>query len=301
MAYKLKRKDKSVEDALRRIACEQIDRALRSIDERETAEAVHDVRKRCKKLRGLVRLVRPQFANYAQENAAFRDIAGRISQARDAKVMQETYDALMHHFRGRVDRSAMGSIRRRFTLDLKATRETDLGDALAEVGNELRAARERAAQWSLDERGWDALGDGLAKVYARARKASAKARKSGSSEDLHELRKRIKYHWYHTRLLTPIWPELMAVRETSAKALADHLGDHHDLAVFEAHLAADPSRYGSPRDVETVIGLARGRRARIESDAWPVCDRLLAQEPDALAAQAGALWQVWKARRAKVV
>lgn len=301
MAYRLKRKDKSVEDALRRIACEQIDRALRAIAEQGTAEAVHDVRKRCKKLRGLVRLVRPQFAAYAQENAAFRDIAGRISQARDAKVMQETYDALLHHFRDQVDRSAMGSIRRRFTLDLEATREADLGEALGEVERELRAARERAAGWSLEASGWDALGDGLAKIYAKARKAAAKARESGSSEDFHELRKRIKYHWFHARLISPVWPELSAVREAAAKTLADHLGDHHDLAVFEAHLAADPARYGSPRDIETVIGLARGRRARIEAEAWPLCDRLLAQEPDALAAQYGALWQVWMSPRAKAV
>lgn len=299
MAYRLKSKDKSVEAALQRIACEQIDRALRSIAEAETAEPVHDVRKRCKKLRALVRLVRPRFADYAKENAAFRDISGRISQARDAKVMQDTYDALMAHFEGQVDRSSLGSIRRRFTLDLKATREADLGDALAEVESELRAARKRAAEWSLDGEGWEALGEGLAKTYAKARKAAAKAHASGSSEDLHELRKRIKYHWYHTRLLSEVWPELMAVREASAKALADHYGDHHDLAVFEAHLAADPERYGSPDDIEAVIGLARGRQARIEAEARPLTDRLLAQEPDALATQTGALYAVWKAPREK--
>jgi CHAD domain-containing protein len=297
MAYRLKRKDKSVEDGLQRIACEQIDRGLHAIAEAETAEAVHDVRKRCKKLRGLARLVRPQFADYARENAAFRDIAARISQARDAKVMQDTYDALMDHFEARVDRSAMGSIRRRFTLDLKATREDDLGDALQQVESELRAARERAAAWTLDAAGWDALRKGFAKTYAKAREAAGTARESGSSEEIHDLRKRIKYHWYHTRLLSEVWPELMAVREESARTLADQLGNHHDLAVFEAHLAADPERYGAPRDVETAIGLARGRRARIEAEAWPLCDRLLAQEPDALTAQIGALWRIWQTPR----
>ncbi|WP_156841862.1 CHAD domain-containing protein [Novosphingobium aquimarinum] len=297
MAYRLKRKDKSVEDALRRIACEQIDRGLRAIAEAETAVAVHDVRKRCKKLRGLARMVRPAFSDFATENAAFRDIAGRISQARDAKVMQDTYDALMEHFAAQVDRSALGSIRRRFTLDLKATRQDGLGDALGEVESELRAARERAAEWTLDAGSWDALRKGFAKTYAKARKAAAKARESGSSEDFHDLRKRIKYHWYHTRLLSDVWPELMAVREASAKTLADELGNHHDLAVFEAYLAADPERYGAPRDVETAIGLARGRRARIEAEAWPLCDRLLAQEPKALTAQIGALWHIWKTPR----
>ncbi|PEQ14194.1 hypothetical protein B2G71_00865 [Novosphingobium sp. PC22D] len=301
MAYRLKRKDKSIEDALRRIACEQIDRALRSIAETGTAEAVHDVRKRCKKLRGLVRLVRPAFDGYSARNAAFRDIAGHISHARDAKVMQDTYDALMHHFHGRVDRRALGSIRRRFTLDYKEAAREDIGEALEQARAELEVARAGTQDWSLSADGWEAVGAGLAKTYKKGCKAAAAAIEGGRAEDFHELRKRTKYHWFHTRLLVGMWPEFMGVRARTAKAIADTLGDHHDLAVFETRLAAEPDRYGSPRDVETAIGLARGRRSRLESEARPLIDRLFAQDPDALRAHCETLWHAWKAPRLKAV
>ena len=78
MAYRIRTKDDDVEQAVRRIACEQIDRALAEIDDDglDFARKVHQVRKRCKKLRGLVRLVRPALDAYGRENAAFRDAAG---------------------------------------------------------------------------------------------------------------------------------------------------------------------------------------------------------------------------------
>ena len=52
MAYRFRRKDRSVEHALRRIAREQVDKAVTSIDDEEdqTSETIHDVRRRCKKL-----------------------------------------------------------------------------------------------------------------------------------------------------------------------------------------------------------------------------------------------------------
>ncbi|GGC33736.1 CHAD domain-containing protein [Novosphingobium marinum] len=294
MAYRIKSKDNSVQDALRRIAGEQIGKALHSIEKLDRPDAVHDVRKRCKKLRGLIRLVRPAFDGYGDENEAFRDTARLISEARDAKVMQDTYDELMHHFRGQVDRRALGSIRRRFTMDRKATvSQGDIGDALDEARSRLLEARERSRDWSLDAKGWDAVAGGLAKTYGRARDAAEEARCCPGPDAFHELRKRIKYHWYHSRLLENVWPDMMEQRQKLAKELSDIFGDHHDLSVFEEQLAANPHDYGDPRNVETAIGLARGRKMALEEQGWPRVQRLLAQSPEDLAAHLGALWGVW--------
>lgn len=63
MSFSFRRSDGSVEAAVRRIAVRQIDRALEQIEapDLEQAARVHEARKRCKKLRGLIRLVRPVF------------------------------------------------------------------------------------------------------------------------------------------------------------------------------------------------------------------------------------------------
>jgi len=97
MAYRFKHGDKSVPQALKRIAREQIDKALGEIDDdqRDAAETVHQLRKRCKKLRGLIRLVRPSFKDYAPENATFHDAAGALSDLHDARVLLATYDRSM--------------------------------------------------------------------------------------------------------------------------------------------------------------------------------------------------------------
>ena len=295
MAYRLKHKDSSVGDAVRRIADEQIGKALASIDSAERAEAVHDVRKRCKKLRGLIRLVRPAFGDYSDENAAFRDIARMISGARDAKVMQDTYDLLMADHDGSLDRTALGPIRRQFTMERKSRIEDgDVDDHLDEARERLVEARERAQSWTLDDDGWDAVAGGLKKTYGRAVDAAEKARACPDGEQFHELRKRVKYHWYHCRLLENLWPDMMATRKHAAKQLSDILGDHHDLHVFAGRLAQDPDGFGSSADVEVAIGLARARQARLEAQAWPILNRMLVQKPKVLGRHFEALWNVWQ-------
>lgn len=295
MAYRLKRKDDGVGNAVRRIANEQIGKALASIDSAERAEAVHDVRKRCKKLRGLIRLVRPAFGGYSDENAAFRRIAGMISGARDAKVMQDTYDLLMSDHDGSLDRTALGPIRRQFTMERKSRIEDGgVDDHLDEARERLVEARERAQSWTLDDDGWDAVAGGLKKTYGRAVDAAEKARDCPDGEQFHELRKRVKYHWYHCRLLENLWPDMMATRKHAAKQLSDILGDHHDLHVFAGRLAQDPDGFGSSADVEVAIGLARARQARLEAQAWPILNRMLVQKPKVLGQHFEALWNVWQ-------
>lgn len=295
MAYRLKRKDDGVGNAVRRIADEQIGKALASIDSAQRAEAVHDVRKRCKKLRGLIRLVRPAFGGYSDENAAFRGIAKMISGARDAKVMQDTYDLLMSDHDGSLDRTALGPIRRQFTMERKSRIEDgDVDDHLDEARERLVEARERAQSWTLDDDGWDAVAGGLKKTYGRAVDAAEKARDCPDGEQFHELRKRVKYHWYHCRLLENLWPDMMAARKHAAKQLSDILGDHHDLHVFAGRLAQDPDGFGSSADVEVAIGLARARQARLEAQAWPILNRMLVQKPKVLGQHFEALWNVWQ-------
>ena len=295
MAYRFKNKDGTIQNSVRRIADEQISKALRSIDELDRPDAIHDVRKRCKKLRGLVRLVRPAFDQYSTENAVFRDAALAISDARDAKVMLDTYDLLMSEFESSVNRQAMASIRRSFTLQRQTKiREGEETEKLKQTVDTLLEARERASKWKIDADGWKAVEGGIAQTYRRARDAAGRARSCADGEVFHELRKRIKYHWYHCRLLENLWPEMMGLRKDTAQRLSDILGDHHDLNVFAEKLGSDIPSFGNPRDVETAIGLARARQERLESQGWPMVDRILAQSPEALSEHLEVLWKAWR-------
>jgi len=233
------------------------------------------VRQRCKKLRALVRLVRPAFRSYREENAAFRDIAGLFSGLRDAEVVQALYDDLAAC-------SAAPPVRHH-SAEPESAYGAGVDDAFEEARRRLSAARGRAQAWQLDEDGWKAVRRGLVKTYARARRAMKEAVEAPSGERYHAWRKAVKYHWYQSRLLKAAWPCEMKPRAKLARELSDALGQHHDLFVLERRLAEDPHSLGAGSAAKGVINLARQRRAALEQRAAHLGERLLSDKPDTLA------------------
>jgi len=298
MAYRLRRKDRSLKAALRRIGREQVDKALCSLkDDADPSRTVHEIRKRCKNIRGLQRLVQPGFEQFKHENACFRDLAKRLSGLRDAKVMLETFDLLVAEADDMSVRHGLGAIRRRLTADRNALREeVDVRRILARSGEELADARERIRHWDVAGEGWDVLGPAVTANYERARQASEDAFADQASTSLHELRKRVRYHWCHTRLLRAIWPEEMKLWAKLSWRLAGDLGDRHDLTVFQARIEQDPSAFGSKRDVETILTLARGRGAWLEGRSRTLAGRMFVETGDAFAERWHGLWKVWRDR-----
>jgi CHAD domain-containing protein len=295
MAYRFRAKDRTVAEAVRRIAREQIDGALETIDKADAAIATHEVRKCCKKVRALVRLVRPAFPDYSGENADFRDTARLLAGSRDAKVLLDTFDLLIEGAPKGTDTGLFAPLR----LQLERDREKEArGKAAAKRLDEARALLERAGErsrgWSLEDEGWEALGGGLRRIVREAREAARTVRAEPSAANYHELRKRLKYHWYHTRLLVPLWPEIMRPRSDALSRLADVLGLHHDICVFEEWLGAVLPTMDKFDAIEALLPLAGAQRKRLEGEAGPLTARLLAQRPQALADHWGALWPIWR-------
>lgn len=296
MAYRFKAGDRSAEQAVRRIAREQVDGALDAIAGQCPDVATHEVRKTCKKVRALLRLVRPGFADYARENAEFRDIARLLAGSRDAKVLLDTFDLLIAGTPKGSDSAMFVPLREHFERELGQAVQAEAGEArLMQARVFLEVARERIAGWALERDGWEAFGAGLGKILDRARKAAHTAAIEPTAVHYHELRKFMKYHWYHTRLLVPLWPETMQPRAAELSRLADLLGFHHDICVFEERLGAAAPEVGHPEAVEALQALAAKRRKGLEREAGPIVARLLAQTAEALAGHWHALWRIWHA------
>jgi CHAD domain-containing protein len=296
MAYRIKKGDDGVQDAVRRIADEQLGRALEEFDDPELSLAgrIHQVRKRCKKLRGLIRMVRPAFDGYGDENRAIRDAARMLSGVRDAGTLIATYDAVADHFADEIERRSFGPIRARLTRDARKAREDPgLEARLAEVGRALAAVRERAAGWKLDETGFGAVGGGAGKTYKRARRRMEAAWAEPSDAAMHAWRKRVKYHWYHARLLRPINPPMMEPEAEAADRLSDLLGDHHDLAVLDARLHESPGDFGPATDVDAFRALVGGRRDALSEQTLELGRTILAERKKALVKRWGGYWKVW--------
>ncbi len=302
MGYRLDDPDDPEAD-LRRAAAEQLDQALGEATDADLAAGrrVHQVRKRCKKVRGLLRLFRGSFDAYGDENRRLRDLARSLSAIRDADVRVQTLDEALE---GVDDAGRMGELRAR----MQAKRESALSEAedrLERAATELRRAREEARSWSLDRSDGDerdpfaAVHDGLVRTYRRGRAAMAAAIDEPTPERLHEWRKRVKYHWYHLRLLEPAWPEALAPQRKAADALGSLLGDDHDFAVLrraigdELDALDDVTRAAMLPDA--VYRRIDDHRVELQARARRLGRLVFAERPRNLAERLAGYWSAWRA------
>jgi CHAD domain-containing protein len=299
MSYRIERGE-AVQAAVRRIAREQIDKAIAELEDPVLYrhETVHQVRKRCKKLRGLLRLVRPALAGdtYARENACFRDAARTLSYVRDAQTLIGTFDALTGHFATELDPVVAEPTRQRLVKRRQQVAEDVVGldERLERFLATMRAAYDRAGCWQLDADGYDPVAGGLEKTYARGRKAMTKAYHKPSPERFHEWRKRAKYHLYHLRLLQDVWRPVVKPLRGEAERLADLLGDDHDLAVLRQTVLKKPKRFGGEHQAQLLLGLIDRRRIELEAEARPLGERLFAEQPEALIGRLERYWAAWQ-------
>lgn len=298
MAYRLM-KEEPVGDGVIRVTREQIDKAIAEIETPDLSphETVHQVRKRCKKIRGLIRLVRPALGKtYDHENAWYRDAAAALSDTRDAQSVIAAYDQLVSHFGDQIDEGAFVPIRAELVRRRERITEdsTALEEKIDVFGARMREGRQRTDSWELDETGFDAVAGGLLKTYDRARRAMRDAYDDDTPESFHEWRKRVKYHWYHTRLLLSSWSPVLKGRRSEAKRLADLLGNDHDLAVLRQKLVEQPEGFGEVEHVTAFVGLIGRRQAELRVAAQPVGRRLFAEKAKRFGKRFEEYWDAWQ-------
>ena len=297
MGYRLER-DESVEDGIRRIAVEQIDKALAEIDDDDLDrhETVHQVRKRCKKLRALARLVRPVFPGYKPVNAAYRDAAKELSWIRDAHAVIETIDDLVEHFEDVIETEPFRPIREELVArrdEIDADRET-IDRRIAQFRDTMAGGRAEVDSWTLEADGGAAVAGGTKKTFKRARCAMTEAAEAPTTGAFHEWRKRVKYHWYHARLLKGCWPKLVKPWAKEAHRLSDLLGDEHDLAVLHATLLEAPERFADRDTLQAFSGLVERRRAELRTEAFALGTFLLFEKPKRLGKRVETWFDAWR-------
>ena len=293
MSYRL-RADEPVPEGVRRVVQEQLARAVVSLhpDGRDVDEAVHQVRKRTKKVRAVLRLVRePLGGAYRRENAAARDAARSLGEVRDLAVLAGTLDRVLD--------DAVG-VRREPYADLvdelhrrhrEARAALEAGPVLADVAATLTALGERTTSWPLDDDGWDLLAPGFDRVYRRGRTALDHAIDDGAPEDLHEWRKRTKYHRHHLELLRPVWPTVLEARAGAADRLGDVLGESHDLSELRRTLD-DPDLGVTDGALDTLVSLVEHRRRELDHQAVALGRLLFAEKPKRLRRRLGRYWEI---------
>jgi CHAD domain-containing protein len=290
MAFRF-RLAETFEEGCQRIAREQIERAqaqLKGPD--DPIVAVHETRKSLKRLRALLRLIRPAIGEsvFRHENAQLREIARILSSARDRHVLLETVTKL--EAAANFPKKGLGHAVR---VALSATNgEQSLvveGATLRQAQGRLADTKKRFARLHLSGHGFHSIGPGLEASYRRARRAFRSAYVELTDEAFHEWRKGAQQHWRHMLLLTRAWPALLAARASESRGLSQILGDDHDLALLIAFVHSDAgARLGE--DAAAIETAARWRQQELRAIAHPKGLRLFAESPKALCHSMATYW-----------
>ena len=294
MAFEI-RLQRDVAAEVRRVAREEVDRAMAALDGAREGKArgIHDARKRFKAIRALLRLVAPRLGPaFRRENRLYRDAARQLAGVREAQATLEALD--------RLGNSGDATLRRELEARDQARRALRLHDtdALEVLSQDLTEARERVAGWPLAGGGFEIIEPGLRATYRRGWKGFRRVLRAASATALHEWRKDVKYHRHQLELLIRLWPDVLTGAAARARRLGDLLGDHHDLHELCALLSTSPALAGGARECESVLAAAELRAGKLETRALAVGGLVYAERPGRFIARMGACWDTRSGGRA---
>jgi CHAD domain-containing protein len=297
MSFELKA-DESLPDGIRRIAKKELEQ-IREYMEGRTKDSrddiVHESRKSLKKVRAVLRLVRPAIGGktYHHENTALRDAARPLTEVRDARILVDTFDKIVKQ-RGRHARShSFTAMRKELVRHQRGVRQRVVEDekAFAVVASAVDRALDRLDDWAKVHDNWSSVGDGVERVYRRSRQALAAVRRKPTVEYLHEWRKQAKYLRYQLDLLRPLAPKALTPLTKTIDRLGDLLGDDHDLAVLRREVAGDPERFGGPEALEPLLARIDRRRQKLVHHAVTLGRRVFRDPPQTFGRRLRGYWK----------
>jgi CHAD domain-containing protein len=291
MAYRFKLHE-GFGAGLVRIGLEQIELAAHGLAASGDATGIHEARKCLKRIRALLRLVRPGLGDdvFRRENARFREIAKLLSGARDLHVLMQTLLKLeaRHNLAGS---RFLGHLKH--TLAAKQQHAAEAVEA-SKVGDARRLLKQAARDFKrlrLKPDNFNPIGGGLNRSYRGCRAAFAAAYDARSDAAFHEWRKSVQQHWRQMRLLHHAWPEYSAARAKAARELSEILGEDHDCGVLKAYIGGEARPVLRPGEAARLKGLCRARQQELRAAARPRGARLLAEGPNGLTRRIGCFWQ----------
>jgi CHAD domain-containing protein len=293
------KRDEPGTHGIRRIARHRIKSALQSLPVGKSDDhSVHEARKDLKRARATLRLIRDALgkSTYKRENAAIRDAARPLSEARDGRVLLDALRSLVRYYGKSAADLPLEGFRRVLNRQRGQLRAKILGHPgpLRAVRQQLRQVRARSGKWHVGRGGWSVIGAGIKRTYSQARKALKQARTAPTDEHLHELRKQTKYFWHQVQILEPLWPGPLGELAAETHKLADFLGDDHDLAVLRERALRERETFPTAASHKALLALLDRCRAGLQAKALDLGQRLCEEQPAAFTARLGKYWREWQ-------
>ncbi len=267
------RKHEAIADGLRRIANEQIGIALSHADDAAMPlqTKVHSLRKRCKKMRGLLRLAQPTMSDAVQaEDQRFKAAAKLLSVYRDSDVYAKTIASLIGP-----------------GIEVKAPHCSVSESAIEDSGKVLASCLTDVQDWPLELYDFADLCPGFSDTYRKCLEAWEDVLREPGDDKFHRLRKWAKYHWYHIRILERLNKDALRERRSVLRDLQLGLGDAHDLHLLQSMLLLedDPDMH--------LLALATTRKHQLYLKALSLGYSIFGTPVNDLAILCQAGWDEW--------
>lgn len=299
----------TVARGLKRICLDQFQFSLNELTAGDDLNrAIHELRKSNKRVRSLLRMVRPVIGEkiYRAENSALADASQLVAPARDGAVMVDAIVRLRarygHLLAPGIWEGTENRLRQRHERMMNRILSDD--ELIQSVTKALYRARSRYAAWPVDASeprmgprplpdSYRSVGPGIGDTYDRGRKAMRYALANPRPENFHEWRKQVKYLRHQMEIVTPLWPEVIGGVAGSVAQLGDVLGDDHDQAELISIVATLPELAPNPDERHLLVALSNERRRELHAAARVMGGRIYAETGDQFTSRLKAYWSAW--------
>ena len=167
--------EESVAEGIKQGVRRQAKKACRELENLADDQAVHDLRKRFKRIRAVTRLVRPEIGDksFRKLNEAIRDAGRALAPLRDARVLVSALGKLPKRHGHEINRHSLQPVERKLESDYQSIRAQFTVDheLRRRVVERLKDALREAKQWKFHGRGWRPVRAGLEETFELAQQA----------------------------------------------------------------------------------------------------------------------------------
>jgi CHAD domain-containing protein len=274
--------DGLIQNASNRIRCSSGNRA----------EDVHSVRVTIKRLRAMLRLIRPVIPKtvFDREDGRLRRAARRLSLARECDVAKQTL-ATLSFSKGR-ERDAVAAVRRGLNHD--GEREAEINKATRQIEIDLKQTRRKLHRIQISGGEWKMIEPGLREVYRQCRKRMERALRNGNDEAFHKWRIRVKNLYYELQMLQQVWPKRLDKIIAGLKQLQEEIGADHDLVVLKGSMHKTPDAFGGTETVEQVADSLDDKSKKLRQMTEQLGREIFDKTPRGFVRELGQHWNKWR-------
>ncbi|TLD71348.1 CHAD domain-containing protein [Phragmitibacter flavus] len=279
---------------LRRVLIEQTIKLCDDLNLEDQETAIHEARKRCKRVRAVVRLLRPTCPEvFKRENAAFRNMAASLSDLRDVTARADAFRVVVEgDTKGARPFEPLRSI---LQAHHQVTSKPEIKRKLSAVLKEAQEGRVRLEKLKFPGYPeFELIEKGLRRSYRCGRKAMKEAHQEKLTPSFHDWRKRVKDFGYQMQLLRDLWPPLLKPFRDQVHALGEILGQEHDLIVLREKLKENAGQISSQEVYDAFDNLLMNRVQDLQIQARRLGARIYAEEVGCFARRIKTYWSIWR-------